>query len=111
MYSEHFKIFDGNRTVKYEQGGHLFMDSEHMVEIPLLSSAEIKVSISLARQGSTVKARYLVLSSSLYSGKHYSIHIYGLMRVYGRSRWQNIETMSWICMQKKKQITNKIETK
>lgn len=99
MYSEHFKIFDGNRTAKYEQSGHLFMDSEHMVEIPLLSSAEIKVSISLARQGSTVKARYLVLSSSLYSGKHYSSgSFYGLMRVYGRSRWQNIESVSWICM-------------
>ena len=63
-------IFDGNMTAKYEQSGHLFMDNEHMVEIPFLSSAEIKVSISLARQGSTVKARYLVLRSSLYSGKH-----------------------------------------
>ena len=65
-------IFDGNRTVKYEQSGHLFMDTEHMVEIPFLSSAEIKVSISLARQGSTVKAWYLVLRSSLNSGKYYS---------------------------------------
>ena len=70
MYSGHFMIFDGNRTAKYEQSGHLFMDTERMVEIPFLSSAEERVSISLARQGSTVKAWYLVLRSSLYSGKH-----------------------------------------
>ena len=48
------------------------MDNEHMVEIPFLSSTETKVSISMTRQGSTVKAWYLVLRSSLYSGKHYS---------------------------------------
>ncbi|KAK2567599.1 CUB and peptidase domain-containing protein 1 [Acropora cervicornis] len=60
-------IFDGNRTAKYEQSGHLFMDTERMVEIPFLSSAEERVSISLARQGSIVKAWYLVLRSSLYS--------------------------------------------
>ncbi|XP_015751521.1 PREDICTED: uncharacterized protein LOC107331445 [Acropora digitifera] len=65
--SEHFKIFDGNHTAKYDKSGRLSIANEHIIEVPFLSPAEIKVSISLTRHGSTVKAWYLVLGSSLYS--------------------------------------------
>ncbi|XP_074619287.1 uncharacterized protein LOC141878299 isoform X2 [Acropora palmata] len=64
--SEHFKIFDGNHTAKYDRSGRLSIANERMVEVPFLSPAEINVSISLTRHGSTVKAWYLVLGSSLY---------------------------------------------
>ncbi|XP_015762664.1 PREDICTED: uncharacterized protein LOC107341715 isoform X3 [Acropora digitifera] len=64
---EHFKIFDGNGTSKYDKSGRLQITHQHVVEVPFLSSAEIKVTISLIRQGSWVKAYYLVLGSVLYS--------------------------------------------
>ena len=66
---EHFKIFDGNRTSKYDKSGRLQITRQHVVEVPFLSSAEIKVTISLVQQGSWIKAYYLVLGSALYSGK------------------------------------------
>ena len=68
--SEHFSIFDGNHTAKYDRSGRLSIANERMVEVPFLSPAEIKVRISLTRHGSTVKAWYLVLGSSLYLGKN-----------------------------------------
>jgi len=45
----------------------LHITHEHTVDVPFLSSVEIRVTISLLQKGSNVKAQYLVLSTALYS--------------------------------------------
>ena len=83
-----------------------------MVEVPFLSSAEIKVSISLVRQGSTVKAWYLVLRSSLYSGKHYSIGSFTGWCVSMRGLdGKPLKRCLWFAWKKKKQIKTKMKQK
>ncbi|XP_044162898.1 uncharacterized protein LOC114956623 [Acropora millepora] len=64
---EHVKIVEGSRTSKYYKRGRLHITHEHTVDVPFLSSVEIKVTISLLHKGSNVKAQYLVLSTALYS--------------------------------------------
>lgn len=65
--SEHLKIFDGNKTLEYQQTRDTFTDDEQMVEVPFLSSDAITVNVSLTRLGSSVKARYVILGSGLLS--------------------------------------------
>ncbi|XP_015774187.1 PREDICTED: uncharacterized protein LOC107352362 [Acropora digitifera] len=64
---EHFKIADGTMTSKYDRRGRSRSAHEQIVVVPFLSSAEINVGISLIQQGSSVKAKYMVLRSALYS--------------------------------------------
>lgn len=58
-------------TSKYDRRGRWRSAHEQIVVVPFLSSAEINVGISLIQQGSSVKAKYMVLRSALYSGKDY----------------------------------------
>ncbi|XP_068681521.1 MAM and LDL-receptor class A domain-containing protein 2-like isoform X3 [Montipora foliosa] len=69
--SEHLKIFDGNKSLEYQQTGDTFIDDEQMVEVPFLSSDEITVNISLTRLGSSVKAQYVILRSGLLSAPNF----------------------------------------